>query len=401
MSGENSPPKEENVEPDNERNPRPPARSLALDLGDDNAYNMEANRLGLGHSTAAAPEVQESTSNSSSKREDNPFSFKHFLRDNTNSNQHYRSLGARPKVYRHVTPPDSPRRPNNRTVGEFSSALPDFVQDHLVIEQSFLGNKFDVPPDFNLDLPDYNQWDQQGCNKQHVSRSNSIDDQTPGGPIPLDLPGLSMGNAFPLDLPLSANISNSESHITAPLTEVGNSKSLPDFLTDGPVRNTTEVAVPSPTTTEPIRDISRCQHCAKLNAELISLRQRLSRTDDEVDRNYRRASVAENTIGRLKQELKSLKSQLKQLQAENEVLQEGYGAAVGGAGEPPLELQAQRLGQELRAAASTAEHSLRSLLTGVDNLRIMASTLENLHRIEEKSTDRFSRFDDDSVGPAL
>lgn len=46
--------------------------------------------------------------------------------------------------------------------------------------------------------------------------------------------------------------------------------------------------------------------------------------------------------------------------------------------------------------------SIRGLLTGVDNLRVMASTLENLNRIQEKPIpDRFSEFEGDNVGPNL
>lgn len=58
--------------------------------------------------------------------------------------------------------------------------------------------------------------------------------------------------------------------------------------------------------------------------------------------------------------MKTLKAQLRQLQTENQALREGdSGAAGGGGDDPPLEMQAQRLAQELRLAASTAEHSLR------------------------------------------
>lgn len=41
----------------------------------------------------------------------------------------------------------------------------------------------------------------------------------------------------------------------------------------------------------------------------------------------------------------------------------------------------------------------RQLLLGVDNLRMIASTIENMNRIEER-TDIFSDIEDDT-GPAL
>ncbi|CAG9762836.1 unnamed protein product [Ceutorhynchus assimilis] len=306
MSDKIFPKNEENEEPD----PRPSSRSLALDLGDDCVHNIETNRLG-GAAGAECP----STSGTNTKRDENPFSFKHFLRDpaSTSSNN-YQSLGARPKVYNNRE--NRSRQVEPRKINEISSALPDFVQDHLVIEQCY-----------NLDWPNFAQGDPNNEPKLEE-------------PIPLDLPGLS-------------------------------TKSLPDFLTDGPVRTTEP-----PTTIEP----PRCPNCLELTTELANLRQRLNRTEEDVDRNYRRANAAETALARLKQETRSYKDQIRHLQAN-----------VGGE-DVSLPLQARRLAQELRSAASTAEHSLRSLLTGVDNLRIMASNLENINRIEENPSERF--YDD-------
>jgi rRNA maturation endonuclease Nob1 len=87
------------------------------------------------------------------------------------------------------------------------------------------------------------------------------------------------------------------------------------------------------------------------------------------------------------------------LKSENLALRGEEGAAGGHDYFTPNELHSQRLAQELKAAASTAEHSLRQLLTGVDNLRIMAASLENMHRIEEKR-ETFLDLDEDT-GPAL
>jgi hypothetical protein len=43
----------------------------------------------------------------------------------------------------------------------------------------------------------------------------------------------------------------------------------------------------------------------------------------------------------------------------------------------------------------------RQLLTGVGNLHIIASTLENMHRIEDRTGDFLAELDDDDTGPAL
>jgi serologically defined colon cancer antigen 3 len=81
------------------------------------------------------------------------------------------------------------------------------------------------------------------------------------------------------------------------------------------------------------------------------------------------------------------KAEVETLRRENDTLKEETGGAVGGAAgcniRRPNRLapQAQQLSQELRLAASTAENNLRQLLTGVDNLRIMAATLESLNDV--------------------
>lgn len=149
------------------------------------------------------------SSSEGQKREDNPFSFKHFLRSDSGSS--YQHKGARPKVYcenRSVPPSTSSSDVNNkipelkqsRIVPEFSSALPDFVQDHLVVEQCYLGNT--SSGNYNLELnnlPDFTR------NRESRSKFDSTSSGEPANnankPIPLDLPIRPQGS-FPLDLPI-------------------------------------------------------------------------------------------------------------------------------------------------------------------------------------------------------
>ncbi|KAH1020845.1 hypothetical protein HUJ04_010440 [Dendroctonus ponderosae] len=132
MSGKVPGNNDKNNDSDSEENSRGPPRSLALDLGDDCVYNVDANRLETQPNASGATGTQE---RSNPRRDENPFSFRHFLRDCSNGNKNYQSQGARPKVYRdgrsrHVTPPESPQRSTQRPrkIGEFNSALPDFVK---------------------------------------------------------------------------------------------------------------------------------------------------------------------------------------------------------------------------------------------------------------------------------
>lgn len=154
-------------------------------------------------------------SNEAPKREENPFSFKHFLnRDNSN----YQHQGARPKIYTPQPPVDLnlgnvTENHQPRITTEFSSALPDFVQDHLVIEQCYLGNDAS-PKDIAVDLdnlPDFtpdksnqgNRWKDNGRNNE---RRNA---NTPNN-LPLDLP-VRPRVEFPLDLPLTESQANNRS----------------------------------------------------------------------------------------------------------------------------------------------------------------------------------------------
>lgn len=152
-----------------------------------------------------------SQNNESQRREDNPFSFKHFLRsDSSNS---YQSKGARPKVYyenrSQSTDYGSSFSENKQVkVPEFSSALPDFVQDHLVIEQCYLGNNSVNNYDLGVgNLPDFTP---NRENRPNLDSDNHRDDRN-NDPVPLDLPFRS--KAFPLDLPIAGSSSNGTRNI--------------------------------------------------------------------------------------------------------------------------------------------------------------------------------------------
>lgn len=160
--------------------------------------------------------------NEAPKREDNPFSFKHFLRhDSTN----YQSQGARPKVYCDGRPISSvsdldlhqiTEAKQTRIVPEFSSALPDFVQDHLVVEQCYLGGK-DTHKNYNLEVDNLPDFTQSGAsvhiNRINVDSSRDIDrryNNSSSSAIPLDLPIRPQAD-FPLDLPVSEAQGNARS----------------------------------------------------------------------------------------------------------------------------------------------------------------------------------------------
>lgn len=206
------------------------------------------------------------------RREENPFSFKHFLsRDSANGHGGSLSTGAKPKVFTsQVTSPTVSHPPDvdfSRTSRSFSanpdlaSALPDFVQDHLVVEQCFLRDAASSALSVDLDnLPDFavNQ-DGSGSilgnsrsrvsNFNNFSRRRDRSQSSSMDGVPLDLPNVSTASpevtlpasgVLPFDLPLVRDVGNSSAaggnSSSASPVQPTVSKSLPDFLSDGPIR---------------------------------------------------------------------------------------------------------------------------------------------------------------------
>ncbi|XP_060535332.1 uncharacterized protein LOC132707479 [Cylas formicarius] len=381
-------------------------RPLQLDLGDDLVHNPDNGRLGF----------QASSVSDASKKEDNPFSFKHFLRGGSSFPT------SRSSVYRDNRSHNNSDiyEPNHsRKLPEYSSALPDFVQDHLVVEQCLLGAT-PVTSSCSLDLPELAHCSIGPRNGDLIQRNHSPVQEV-GGHIPLDLPGLPLGGTFPLDLPL--NNGSGQSRNIPIVAEVNNASSLPDFLADGAVCPSSDGSPLNSTVTNG-HEVNECgdletlrrqlaeqtRQCFNLHNELAATRTRAERdarevaaalesVEENLERSNRRAAAAENVATKLRQEIKDLRSEIVKLKSENHALKNGE-CSSGSSRDyfsAPREMPSYRLAQDLRTAASTAEQSLRQLLTGVDNLRMMASTLENLHRIEE---DRL-HISDDNTGPAL
>lgn len=116
------------------------------------------------------------------------------------SDSSYQNKGARPKVYCDGRPVTSIlEAQQGQLITENPSVLPDFVQDHLVIEQSYLSNG--PTPNYNLgvQLPDFaqNSPGTRQVAELNVSNINSINGSDITGPIRRPQA------EFPLDLPLN------------------------------------------------------------------------------------------------------------------------------------------------------------------------------------------------------
>ena len=439
--------------------------------------------LGLGNqaqsSKKSTNECQTAGQNEVPRREENPFSFKHFLsRESSNGQSAGHSTGARPKVFTSPTisqPPEADycRNSSSRSFAanpDLASALPDFVQDHLVVEQCFLRDgaspaltvDLDNLPDFAVnkdianDIPggsrphqtrSYNNFNRRGERNHKVGMEG----------VPLDLPSVSNPSSsmdmpsgvLPFDLPLvrdgNAPTGNGNNSISGSPVQPTVSKSLPDFLSDGPIRGghlppadvTAEASSVSQnhhpedrfqTENERLRaelDMLRVQNAelsrrvqslhsevrtlrAKEQEDTLTMEKAIEQAEENLQRTMKRAVNAENMISKLKLENRQLQTELKQVNQENWVLRGGEGgsSACGGAGvgssssSVEQQIQMKRFSQELKAAATTAETSLRQLLSGVDNLRLLASAMETLHRVEDRTKDYLSDSDE-AAGPRL
>ncbi|XP_077257976.1 lethal (3) 04053 isoform X2 [Temnothorax americanus] len=439
------------------------------------------------------PVEQSTGQDSSSRRDSNPFSFKAFLKNGTQQTN-YRNTGARPKVYSSTTSSPGISVLDEDNVGgggggggvysgRNPTELPDFVQDHLVIEQCYLNHENSQPvlpdvdnlPDFALNSVEQRQQSRlRGETKKNDSdalcddlRSFDLTD-TPHKGLPhrdhsasnathsnhLDLPMFEdrldetapslprpEHRGFPFDLPLPFRDSNPNINATSrdDLPSGGEAsvhKSLPDFLSDGPIRNRSTDSEPTASMAESTErrllleneilrqqlEASRRQLGEKMERirsleaeslskkevereEAVHLEKAMEQVEDNLKRSTKRAVNAESTVTSLKKEIKVLTTEISLLRMENGQLRAGISAAgqsETNAGAVNVNRTVRRLARDLFAAASSAEVSLRQLMSGVDNLRVLASTLENVDRIEDRTKDFLPDSDEDSAaGPAV
>ncbi|XP_046744926.1 uncharacterized protein LOC124410519 isoform X1 [Diprion similis] len=436
------------------------------------ALQSEKEKPGASHS--AAPDLP--------RKKENPFSFKYFLKNDLHTNHQH--TGARPKVY----PPSSAKAEavsSSNEAGVYPRnpvELPDFVQDHLVIEQCYLNHDANVQPCLEIDnLPDFalnsmeqrstKQWNEPKKRQLENLGDSSLDltislerrergDREERGqheptvpnvarPRALNLPNLERRNGdptswsgpvgFPFDLQLplvEANVGNANGALrnSSQTSETEVTKSLPDFLSDGPIHNRTSLPVEnchSPGSPEQInqrlilenerlrreQEIMQRQlgeqsrRIQSLESELISrrsvdheemanLEKTIEQVEDNLKRSTRRAVNAESAVTSLKQDIKVLRAEMRTLKLENEELRLRMETGCGGSDVSNRGMR--RIANDLKTAASTAEFSLRQLISGVDNLRLLASTIENMDRINDSSSDIFPDIEDDNaIGPAL
>ncbi|XP_045767007.1 uncharacterized protein LOC123868506 [Maniola jurtina] len=342
-------------------------------------YDVKEN----GDAGPAEPISSSSKSTGAMRKEENPFSFRHFLKRDLSlpGNSTYENTGARPKVYANTVQHsptkidvhndtrrdksrssetqakekqnddtlsnnlvDIPFRPFNVVDNSDSKhnlytdnsepfshrpnlaseplgmpSLPDFVQDHILVEQAYLNSNGPISVDLD-NLPDFtfntnfNVGSSSSLGRRNKSgygnnrgydyeayMGASTSESGPSGHIPLDLPsGAEAAGPVPLDLPAHLSLDLTESvnpadrrnvspRNTFPLDLPPNagaeSMRLPDFLPVHPGRTSPEPEHQDEQLQQIISELERTR------SELFAERSRRSRAEEEANSAREAASL--------------------------------------------------------------------------------------------------------------
>ncbi|XP_076112947.1 uncharacterized protein LOC143080795 [Mytilus galloprovincialis] len=347
------------------------------DIGDSSNKNRRKDRSTLVISDDEKT-VNTSSSNQRPKKKKNgdanPFSFKKFLSGSSSS------AGARPKTYNNT---QNIGNSSPRVAPDFASDLPDFVQNH------FSDHSHD------LNLPDF-AISSQPSNNTGLNSHNNED---------------SGENIYSAE---NDNHVNSE-----PVTMVsGGTTRLPDFLSDGILKkdcdhsnhgdnriSTLEVNGDYELELRRLREensmlrtqleearreaVTESQRCHKMKKDMEDLQKKeaeentaLENMVQQIEANLtittKRAVQAETTVSKLQSDVKGLQKLVTSLRSENDLLRSGdHGLAE-------IRERTKYSSEQLASAANTAEQSLKQLLQGVDQMKILAQVLSSIDKISEE-----------------
>lgn len=346
------------------------------DIGDSSNKNRRKDRATLVISDDERT-VNTSSSNQRPKKKKNgdanPFSFKKFLSGSSSS------AGARPKTYNNTQNIGSS---SPRVTPDFASDLPDFVQNH------FSDHTHD------LNLPNF-------AISSHPSNKTGL---------------ISHNNEAPGDNIYSTESDNHVNSDPEPVAMVsGGTTRLPDFLSDGILKNDCDHSDNRISTLEINGDyelelrrlreensmlrtqleearreaVTESQRCHKMKKDMEDLQKKeaeentaLENMVQQIEANLtittKRAVQAETTVSKLQSDIKGLQKQVTSLRSENDLLRSGdHGLAE-------IRERTKYSSEQLASAANTAEQSLKQLLQGVDQMKILAQVLSSIDKISEE-----------------
>ncbi|GAB6026739.1 Serologically defined colon cancer antigen 3 [Chamberlinius hualienensis] len=355
------------------------------------------------------------------RREENPFSFRHFLKKDHSASNNKSGLSVQgPQNYLSSANENEdlvagPSRlfHSNAAAPDFTSGLPDFVQGHFVLDGTHTEstNDADVLPDFTLDnnttTSQHNLRDSKSSRGKRHHQTNAAESL--------------------FDVTCKAGTVRN-----GPQYEVSVTSSLPDFLSDGPMlssvcdrqnadmpsskksskthnnvedcggringemsgetllRNENEMLQRELTETwdllqrerQSVIDLKNEIEILKKkdNEEVAALEMMVQQVESNMQGTTERATVAEATIAKLKQEIKSLQTQLTHILKENEILKGSDSKRS------VVAVKAKQAAEQMRSAADTAQHQLMQLLSGVESLKSLANMLSDIDRTNDIHT---------------
>lgn len=315
----------------------------------------------------------------------------------------------------------------SRWQGGLTGDLPDFVQDHYPsgdLTRDLRTTRDLELPDFTLTVnsrSETNDSDNFEIHPASRDRSSSALPEIRGWNEPANC--------------LHDSIDNFSQNVDVNGVAPQLASCLPDFLSDGAFSNSGDINRHPPITVqvnagrevtaleingdlelelrrlrdenrEIRRQLAEAQHLATTQANRVNqvlkemestqkrekdeteaLEKMVQQVEANLETTTQRAINAETLVSKLKQEVKSLQKQLQVTQSENEVLRSGDAGMVH------LRQQTLSASEQLSAAASSAEQSLRQLLGGVDTLRILSAVLASTDKIAEDGCDNNQKGD--------
>lgn len=280
-------------------------------------------------------------------------------------------------------------------IQELDLVLPDLPDEKPSARQHCLeeGNKV---PGLDLNLPDFAL--ELGTGSQSADNMGSADR------VDYATKGKFLNELEPVNHDDKHENSNRDP-VMHSRNDIAMSTSLPDFLSDGPMPGSTvhlHASEQSSTSSGSVRsdDVLQLQRrnnelqhrISFLEQELVvqkkkeeeetsALEAMMHQVENNLKVTTKRAVASEETARKLKQEIKSLHTQVSHLLTENEMLK----GSMASDQMSSVQESARSAAHQLEAAANTAEHQLKQMLNGVESLKLISKMLGNIDKISEQN----------------
>ncbi|XP_045193046.2 endosome-associated-trafficking regulator 1-like [Mercenaria mercenaria] len=348
-------------------------------------------------------------------KSENPFSFKKFLSGSSGKSSERIGSSQQPSVQR--ISGDLHSMPNLHVAGD----LPDFVQDHYSDNIGTSPRGLELP-DFTLrgirdngpDIGDTNFPNTDYSNSvtndnlelrhnEHNSGANDQSDFDENSDVEDNVPQQgSLVNSLP-DFLSDAAVSSNKSSDNVTNSIPGDLRLSSDQLNDHLElqrlheenlqlkRQLEEFRTKKLQDAERISELQRqmVEQKKKEVEETTAMEQAMEQVEQNLSTTTKRAVLAESSVTKLKQEVKVLHTEIKVLRGEN-------GMLSGDQYLSDIKERTSYVAEQLSSATKTAETSLKQLLSGVDNLKLLSQVLTSIDKISEETTSSTNKNTHDS-----